>query len=93
MNVSVGSIESSDIKIVIEEGHPAIQFINMVPELPDQQVYDYVVPLLEQYGLAGKSPQIWFNGANEWVVRSRCEALAYSLNPVNPVNQREGVTG
>ncbi|WP_339313163.1 hypothetical protein [Paenibacillus sp. FSL M7-0896] len=90
MNVSVGSIESSDIKIVIEEGHAAMQCMNMVPELTDRQVYEYVVPILKQYGLADLSPQIWFNGANEWVIRSRCEALAYSLNTVN---QREGVTG
>lgn len=90
MNISVGSVESSDIKIVIEEGHPAIQFINMVPELTDHQVYDYIVPILEEYGLASLSPQIWFNGANEWVVRSRCEALKCSLNSIE---QREGVTG
>lgn len=59
VNISVGSVESSDIKIVIEEGHPAIQFINMVPELTDHQVYDYIVPILEEYGLASLSPQIW----------------------------------
>lgn len=57
MNVSAGSIESSDIKIVIEEGHAAMQCMNMVPELTDRQVYEYVVPILKQYGLADLSPR------------------------------------
>ncbi|MEK3875979.1 hypothetical protein [Paenibacillus sp. FSL M7-0420] len=90
MNVSAGSIESSDIKIVIEEGHAAMQCMNMVPELTDRQVYEYVVPILKQYGLADLSPQIWFNGANEWVIRSRCEALTCMLNAAL---EREEVTG
>jgi|GEM_PF-6173065 citrate lyase gamma subunit len=75
MRASVGSIESSDLKIEIHDDSQSVQIKNMVSELEDSLVTEIIMEILERTGIAAYRPIVYFNGANRWVIESRCEAL------------------
>lgn len=79
MQLTIGSIESSDLLIEISDENQAFQINNLVPEIDNKLVEDTVVNCLKEFDLMKYNPKVYYNGANQWVIMARCEAGALAV--------------
>lgn len=77
-NKTVGSLESSDLLIKINNLNQ-IEFINLVSNMDEQLVIKRIESYLKQYGINHVGITVHYNGANDWVIKSRIEALVCSI--------------
>lgn len=76
---SVGSLESSDLLIKINNMNNKLEFTNLINNLDDQLIIAKIKNYLEQYSISDVGMTVHYNGANEWVIKSRIEALAFLI--------------
>ena len=85
--IKVGSIESSDILFVLDTNSKkqkcSIELISMVPDLDDNEIESVVRNALKKFNLLEYVHKVYYNGANEWAILGRCEALSKTLHKLN----------
>lgn len=75
MKIIVGSIESSDLMIEINDKRTSVEIQNLAFGLDEMHVKQYLIEKLNEQDLLKFNPIIHFNGANEWVIESRLEHI------------------
>ncbi|GKX31020.1 hypothetical protein SH1V18_35000 [Vallitalea longa] len=80
MEISIGSIESSDILIVISSKNKKLVINNLVMEIDSKLVNDTITKYLSEYDLIKYNPTVYYTGANTWVINARCEAVVSLVN-------------
>ena len=84
-NFSVGSTDSSDLEIHMILDYKKMDLINLVPEIEDT----IILKILEKYTVSLQDKNIglkvYYNGADEWVIKSRCESI---INLFESENQK-----
>jgi citrate lyase gamma subunit len=73
----VGSLESSDI-LIKTNNTDQIDLINLIKDLDNKLIIDRIKVNLEQHKI-DVGITVYYNGANDWVIKSRLEALAFLI--------------
>lgn len=75
MQIRVGSTDSSDLAIKSISNGKGLSLINLVGELDDELIKSIILKHLDPFIIESFNSEIIYNGADEWVIQSRCEAL------------------
>jgi len=81
LKCEVGSAESSDLMLSIdcENNLKSLELVNLSPEIPDTDILIVLNKCLRKYEIPYDYIKVIYNGANEWVIDGRCEALSIIL--------------
>ncbi|WHX48536.1 hypothetical protein QNH46_21095 [Paenibacillus woosongensis] len=92
MNIMVGSIESSDLLLEFTDQNQGVYISNLVPEIDNELIEQVVISFLKEFNLVRFNPKVYYNGANQWVIKGRCEAAALLVAAATAIKEEEGGT-
>ncbi|MBU4484732.1 citrate lyase acyl carrier protein [bacterium] len=74
--IQIGSVESNDLLLSAKLTKGTVTINNMTPEILDGLLKKTIGKHLTECKINKIRLIIHYNGANEWVIRSRCKSLA-----------------